>query len=106
MQDPSLKRCYGVDKRISECNWDYLSSLQSVREPKQPLPRLSDLLEWLAAPGREEIWLLLDIKVRSHANISSLGPVKSIPFRSTPFSCPPPFIFTHAGGLGSGGGVS
>ncbi|CAH0004980.1 unnamed protein product, partial [Clonostachys byssicola] len=65
--DPSLKRCYGVDKRISECNWDYLSSLQSVREPKQPLPRLSDLLEWLAAPGREEIWLLLDIKIDDDA---------------------------------------
>ncbi|CAH0059132.1 unnamed protein product [Clonostachys solani] len=65
--DPSLKRCYGVDKRISECNWDYLSSLQSVREPKQPLPRLSDLLEWLASPGREGIWLLLDIKIDDDA---------------------------------------
>lgn len=28
-----------------------------------PLARLSDLLEYLALPGREEIWLLLDIKV-------------------------------------------
>lgn len=28
------------------------------------MPRLVDLLEYLAQPGLEEIWLLLDIKVR------------------------------------------
>ena len=27
------------------------------------MPRLSDLLEYLALPGHEEIWVLLDIKV-------------------------------------------
>lgn len=28
------------------------------------MPRLIDLLEYLAQPGLEEIWVLLDIKVR------------------------------------------
>jgi len=27
------------------------------------MPRLKDLLEYLAAPGLEDIWILLDIKV-------------------------------------------
>jgi len=27
------------------------------------MPRLKDLLEYLAAPGREDVWLLLDIKL-------------------------------------------
>ena len=27
------------------------------------MPRLTDLLEYLAAPGNEKTWLLLDIKV-------------------------------------------
>jgi len=27
------------------------------------MPRLADLLEYLAQPGLEEIWVLLDIKV-------------------------------------------
>lgn len=28
------------------------------------MPRLIDLLEYLAQPGLEDIWVLLDIKVR------------------------------------------
>lgn len=28
------------------------------------MPRLLDLLQYLAQPGQEELWLLLDIKVR------------------------------------------
>jgi hypothetical protein len=28
------------------------------------MPRLLDLLEYLAQPGLEDIWVLLDIKVR------------------------------------------
>lgn len=27
------------------------------------MPRLSDLLEWLAEAGNEHIWILLDVKV-------------------------------------------
>lgn len=29
------------------------------------MPRLLDILEYLQEPGREELWALLDIKVRS-----------------------------------------
>jgi phosphatidylglycerol phospholipase C len=62
-QDPSLKRCYGVDKKISDCRWDYLSTLMTEREPRQKMPQLKDLLEYMAEPGMEKIWVLLDIKV-------------------------------------------
>ncbi|KAK5987549.1 Phosphatidylglycerol phospholipase C [Cladobotryum mycophilum] len=62
--DPSLKRCFGVDRRISECTWDYLSALRTVRQPAQTLPRLSEFLEWLASgPETEKIWVLIDIKM-------------------------------------------
>ena len=63
LQDPSLKRCFGVDKKISDCGWEYLSTLKTVKEPQQGLPRLRDLLTWLNKPGMESIWVLLDIKV-------------------------------------------
>ncbi len=61
-RDLSLKRCFGVDSKIADCDWSYLSTLQTVREPEQPLPRLSDLLEYLSQPEQEHIWMLLDIK--------------------------------------------
>jgi phosphatidylglycerol phospholipase C len=61
--DPSLKRCFGVDARIAECSWEYLSTLRTVAEPHEPMPRLKDFLEWLAVPELEKIWVVLDIKV-------------------------------------------
>ncbi|KAL6866126.1 hypothetical protein ACO1O0_002228 [Amphichorda felina] len=61
--DPSLKRCFGIDRKIRDCTWEYLSGLETVREPRQGMPRLSDLLEWLAEAGNEHIWILLDVKV-------------------------------------------
>lgn len=63
MQDPTLNRCFGVEKKIIDCDWEYIKTLRSTREPAQPMPRLKDLLEYLASPGLEEIWLLLDIKL-------------------------------------------
>lgn len=62
-QDATLKRCFGRKETIANCDWDYLSSLRTVRAPHEPMPRLVDLLAYLAQPGLEEIWLLLDIKV-------------------------------------------
>ncbi|KAK3946016.1 PLC-like phosphodiesterase [Diplogelasinospora grovesii] len=47
---------------IADCEWDYLSTLRTVREPPEALPRLRDLLEYLAQPGLEHVWVLLDIK--------------------------------------------
>ncbi|KAL7801395.1 PLC-like phosphodiesterase [Trichoderma afarasin] len=62
--DPSLKRCFGVDLLIKDCTWSYLSSLRTVKEPHEPLPRLVDLLEYLVSgPETEKIWVLLDIKI-------------------------------------------
>jgi phosphatidylglycerol phospholipase C len=61
--DPSLKRCFGVDARIAECSWEYLSTLRTVAEPHEPMPRLRDFLEWLTQPELEKIWVVLDIKL-------------------------------------------
>ncbi|ORY63029.1 PLC-like phosphodiesterase [Pseudomassariella vexata] len=60
--DSSLKRCFGIDAKIADCEWRYLSTLRTLREPRQPIPRLVDLLEYLAQPGLENIWVLLDVK--------------------------------------------
>ncbi|KAH6630902.1 PLC-like phosphodiesterase [Chaetomium sp. MPI-SDFR-AT-0129] len=61
--DLTLKRCFGVNTKIADCDWSYLSTLQSVREPRQPMPRLLDLLTWLARPEADpSVWVLLDIK--------------------------------------------
>lgn len=64
VQDATLKRCYGKENKIIDCNWDFLSEQRTLKEPHVPMPRLKDLLEYLASPGLENIWLLLDIKVR------------------------------------------
>lgn len=61
--DNTLKRCFNLPDRIIDCDWEYLSTLQTIKEPKQGMPRLVDLLEYLAEPGLEEKWVLLDIKV-------------------------------------------
>ena len=62
MQDAKLTRCFGEHKKVIDCDWDYLSTLRTVKEPHDRMPRLSDLLEYLATPGLENIWLMLDIK--------------------------------------------
>ncbi|KAL9946791.1 hypothetical protein ACHAQF_002311 [Verticillium nonalfalfae] len=61
--DGNLKRCFGVDKPVSACPWSYLATLRSLRAPHEPMPRLVDLLRYLAEPGRDKIWILLDVKV-------------------------------------------
>lgn len=62
-QDATLKRCFGEDTKVADCDWSYLSTLRTTREPRQPMPRLVDLLEYMAQPEVEHIWVLLDIKV-------------------------------------------
>jgi len=66
--DATLKRCFGVDKRINECDMDYLSTLRTLQEPHEPLPTLMDLLEYLTTPGLEKVWVLLDIKIDDDAD--------------------------------------
>ncbi|KAH8893413.1 glycerophosphoryl diester phosphodiesterase [Thozetella sp. PMI_491] len=65
--DGTLKRCFGVDAKIADYDWGYLSTLKTLKEPKQPMPRLLDLLEYLSQPELQHIWVLLDIKLDDDA---------------------------------------
>lgn len=87
--DGNLKRCFGVEKKIKDVTWDEINTMRTIANAPngsskgEPMPRLSDLLEWLAAPEREHVWLLLDIKLDNSAEqimrllgetISSISP--------------------------------
>ncbi|KAF2272494.1 tubulin-domain-containing protein [Westerdykella ornata] len=61
--DKDLKRCFGRPEKIIDCDYEFLSRLRTLKEPREPMPRLVDLLEYLAQPGLEDIWMLLDIKI-------------------------------------------
>jgi phosphatidylglycerol phospholipase C len=61
--DPTLQRCYGIKKKIGDCDWEYLKTLRTLQAPYEPMPRFVDILEFLRQPGHENIWALLDIKV-------------------------------------------
>ncbi|KAJ4396087.1 hypothetical protein N0V93_000304 [Gnomoniopsis smithogilvyi] len=65
--DKDLKRCYGVEGLVRDHDWSYLSTLRTLREPRQPMPRLSELLAYLAEPANASVWLLLDIKIDDDA---------------------------------------
>ena len=58
-----MKRCYGVAKKIADCDWEYISTLRSSRSPHVGMPRLSDVLGLLAENGMQKTWCVLDIKV-------------------------------------------
>ena len=62
-QDKDLKRCFGRNEKLIDCDSEFLTKLKTLKEPHQSMPRLVDLLEYLAQPGLEDIWVLLDIKV-------------------------------------------
>ncbi|MCJ1301886.1 hypothetical protein MMC08_004687 [Hypocenomyce scalaris] len=66
--DATLKRCFGKDQKVLDCSWEYISKLRTLKEPHEPMPRLVELLEYLASPGLEHIWLLLDIKLDNNAD--------------------------------------
>lgn len=68
-----------------DCDWEYLSTLRTLEKPYDSMPRLSDLLQYLASPELEDIWILLDIKVSSfifHDSSCLYAPAYSW-FRST-----------------------
>lgn len=65
--DATLKRCFGEDMKIADCEWEYLKELRTLKEPRQSMPRLLDLLRYLNTPGLEDIWALLDIKLDDEA---------------------------------------
>ncbi|KAL2058728.1 hypothetical protein ABVK25_000019 [Lepraria finkii] len=66
--DATLKRCFGKDEKIVNCTWDYISQQRTLANPHEPMPRLQDLLQFLASPGVENTWLLLDIKLDNDAD--------------------------------------
>ncbi|KAM3066800.1 hypothetical protein ACMFMG_011869 [Clarireedia jacksonii] len=66
--DPTLKRCFGKEDKIIDCDWSYLSTLRTLQPPHEAMPRLRDLLEYLTTPGLENIWILLDIKLNNNAD--------------------------------------
>lgn len=63
IQDPTLKRCFGIKKKVEDCNWDYLKTVRTLKAPPEPMARLVDVLEFMRQPGREHVGILLDIKV-------------------------------------------
>lgn len=65
--DATLKRCFGRDAKIKDLEWKEVAEARSLAAPHVPMPRLKDLLEYMAKPGMEEIWLLLDIKLDNDA---------------------------------------
>jgi tubulin gamma len=64
-QDRTLKRIFGEEGKVIDYKWDELKTFRTVKEPHQAMSRLLDLLEYLASPGLDRIWLILDIKVKS-----------------------------------------
>lgn len=63
--DATLKRCFGRPEKLLDVNWSFVSKLQTIAKPRQYMPRLLDLLHFLAHPENEHVWLVLDIKVRA-----------------------------------------
>lgn len=72
-QDATLKRCFGKDKKIIDCTWEYIRQQETLAEPHEQMPSLEHLLEYLASPGLEHIWVLLDIKVPLFSILSPLS---------------------------------
>ncbi|KAI9742305.1 MAG: hypothetical protein M1818_004205 [Claussenomyces sp. TS43310] len=66
--DADLKRCFGREDKVIDSEWSFLKTLQTLKEPHQSMPRLKDLLAFLATPGQEDIWILLDIKLDNNAD--------------------------------------
>ncbi|KAI4863869.1 PLC-like phosphodiesterase [Hypoxylon rubiginosum] len=65
--DATLKRCFGFDAKVRDCDWSYLSTLRTLQEPAESLPRLKDLLEYLNEGALEHVWIMLDIKTDDDA---------------------------------------
>ena len=65
--DPTLNRVFGRPDKIIDLTWKEIEEVRTVAPPHERMPRLRDLLEWLAAPGMEDVWCLLDIKLDNDA---------------------------------------
>ncbi|KAJ5121737.1 hypothetical protein N7448_002869 [Penicillium atrosanguineum] len=67
--DATLKRCFGIKKKVDDCDWDYLKTIRTLKAPQEPMARLVDVLEFMRQPGREHVWILLDIKRSDNPDI-------------------------------------
>ncbi|KAL8701674.1 MAG: hypothetical protein Q9201_004777 [Fulgogasparrea decipioides] len=76
--DATLKRCFGKPDKIIDRDWAYISEQRTAQAPHEPMPRLADLLEYLALPGNERVWLLLDIKAKFFPLAAQYFPTYSI----------------------------
>jgi len=88
-QDADLRRCFGDRRKVIDCDWEELSKLRTLRSPHEPMPRLRDLLELVAQPELQHLWLLLDIKVDNDAdNVMRLiaETIKSVPPGARPWN--------------------
>lgn len=65
--DATLKRCFGREEKITDCEWKDIQDLRTLAQPHEPMPRLEDMLELLREPGKEAVWLLVDIKLDNDA---------------------------------------
>lgn len=83
--DMNLKRCFGRDEKIADKTWDEIKDVRTIQEPHERMPRLADLLTFLAEEGNERIWVFLDIKLDNDAErimrliASTLSSVSSQP---------------------------
>lgn len=58
-----MKRCFGVDTKLIDCDYSYVQTLRTVQEPHVPMPTLKELAALMCEPGAKKMWLLLDIKL-------------------------------------------
>ncbi|KAI5793233.1 putative glycerophosphoryl diester phosphodiesterase [Geopyxis carbonaria] len=61
--DATLQRCYGVNKKIIDCDYAYLRTLRTLEAPHVPMPTLEEVFKFMCKPAVQKMWLLLDIKV-------------------------------------------
>ena len=64
--DPSLKRCFGVDKLISDSDWHGgIDTLKSLREPHTRMPLFTDVLSLLRDLADRGVrkWCMVDVKL-------------------------------------------
>lgn len=87
--DRTLKRCFGIDEHIRACSWSYLSTIRTLRKPHEPMPRLIDLLHFLARPENAHVWLNLDLKLNNPPeqlvaavarDLQAVSPSNSVPW--------------------------
>ena len=63
LQDATLLRCFGVNRKIIDCDYAYIKTLRTIKTPKEEMPTLKSLLQLLREPTMQHLWLLLDIKL-------------------------------------------